>query len=130
MEGKEEEKEREGRETPIADKQEHIEDIYVLILREWEEEEDVQDIVDSVVTELDTAPLPTQPAIQPLTPEQAQDEQTSKQVGLFLMSLFVFLCLASIPLQVNLILNPPIATIILIPKSQTISLNAPAQLAP
>jgi hypothetical protein len=45
-----------------------------------------------------------------------------------MMSLLLFLCLASIAMQVNLILNPPIATIILIPKSQTISLNATLQL--
>src|SRR5258708_10879456 len=45
-----------------------------------------------------------------------------------MMSFFLFLCFASIALQLNFILNPPIATIILIPKSQTFSLNATAQL--
>src|SRR5258708_21945966 len=128
LEGHQEENDRQEPETSVPEQQEPIEDSYVLIHREWEAAEQEQDIVDSVLPELDTAPLPTQPAIQPLTPEQARDEQTSKQVGLFLMSLFVFLCLASIAMQVNLILNPPIATIILIPKSQTISLNATAQL--
>ena len=36
-----------------------------------------------------------------------------------MISLFLFLCLSSIALQLHFILNPPIATIILIPKSQT-----------
>src|SRR5258707_3443293 len=45
-----------------------------------------------------------------------------------MMSLLLFLCFASIALQPHFMLNPPIATIILIPKSQTLSLNATAQL--
>ena len=83
---------------------------------------------ESELSDLDTQPLTTKPAVQPLTPEQERDEHTSKQLGLFMMSLFVFLCLSSIALQLHFILNPPIATIILIPKSQTISLNATMQL--
>ncbi len=51
LEGHQEENDRQEPETPIPDTQEPIEDIYVLILREWEEEEDEQDIVDSVLTE-------------------------------------------------------------------------------
>src|SRR5258708_3625811 len=117
-------------ETPIPDTQEPIQDVYIqYIFIEREAEEDEQDIIDSTltVTEPDTN-VPYTPPIQPLTKTQARDEKTSKHVGLFMMSLLLFLCFASIALQLHFILNPPIATIILIPKSQTLSLNATAQL--
>jgi len=115
-------------ETPIPDTGEPIQDVYIqYIFIEREEEEDEQDSIDSTLTELDTN-VPFTPTPQPLTKTQARDEQTSTHVGLFMMSLLVFLCLASIALQLHFILNPPIATIILIPKSQTLSLNATVQL--
>jgi hypothetical protein len=117
-------------ETPIPDTQEPIQDVYIqYIFIEREAEEDEQDIIDSTLTETEPdTNVPYTPAIQPLTKTQARDEQTSKNVGLFMMSLLVFLCLASIALQLHFILNPPIATIILLPKSQTLSLHATAQL--
>ncbi len=117
-------------ETPIPDTQEPIQDVYIqYIFIEREAEEDEQDIIDSTltVTEPDTN-VPYTPPIQPLTKTQARDEKTSTHVGFFMMSLLLFLCLASIALQLHFILNPLIATIILIPKSQTLSLNATAQL--
>src|SRR5260370_38251231 len=117
-------------ETPIPDMQEPIQDVYIqYIFIEREEEEDEKDIIDSTLieTEPDTN-VPFTPTPQPLTKTQARDEQTSKHVGLFMMSLLLFLCLASIALQLHFILNSPIATIILIPKSQTLSLTATAQL--
>jgi hypothetical protein len=119
------------KETPIPDTQEPIKDVYFVFFREREAEEDEQDIIDSILTDvsdLDTAPLTTKPATQPLTKKQARDEQASKHTGFFMMSLLVFLCLTSIALQLHFILNPPIATIILIPQSQTIALNATVQL--
>jgi len=116
--------------TPIPDTQEPIQDVYIqYIFIEREEEEDEQDIIDSTLTEIDPeTTIPYTPPIQPLTKEQARDEQSSKNAGLFMISLFLFLCLSSIAMQLHFILNPPIATIILIPKSQTISLNATVQL--
>jgi hypothetical protein len=115
-------------ETPIPDTQEPIQDVYIqYIFIEREADEDEQDIIDSTLTEPDTN-VPYTPPIQPLTKTQARYEKTSKHVGLFMMSLLLFLCLASLAFQVNLIFNPPIATIILIPKSQTIALNATVQL--
>ncbi len=117
-------------ETPIPDTQEPIQDVYIqYIFIEREEDEDEQDIIDSTLTEAEPdTNIPYTPPIQPLTKTQARDEKTNTHVGLFMMSLLLFLCFASIALQVNLILNPPIATIILIPKSQTLSLNATVQL--
>ncbi len=116
--------------TPIPDTQEPIQDVYIqYIFIEREEEEDEQDIIDSTLTETEPdTNVPFTPPPQPLTKTQARDEQTSKHVGLFMMSLLVFLCLTSIALQLHFILNPPIATIILIPKSQTISLNVTVRL--
>src|SRR5260221_948700 len=117
-------------EIPIPDTQEPIQDVYIqYIFIEREEYEDEQDSIDSTLieTEPDTNVQFTPPP-QPLTKTQARDEQTSKHVGLFMMSLLVFLCLTSIALQLHFMLNPPIATIILIPKSQTISLTVTAQL--
>ncbi len=115
-------------EPPIPDTQEPIQDVYIrYVFIEREEEEDEGNIIDSTLTEPDTN-VPYTPPIQPLTKKQARDEKKSLQVGLCMMSLLLFLCLASIAFQVNLILNPPIATIILIPKSQTMSLTATVQL--
>src|SRR5258708_36853159 len=115
---------------PIPDTQKPIQDVYIqYIFIEREEEEDEQDSIDSTLTATEPETnVPYTPTIQPLTKKQARDEKTSKHVGLFMMSLLLFLCLASIALQLHFILNPPIATIILIPKSQTLSLNATAQL--
>src|SRR5260221_2629974 len=117
-------------EIPIPDTQEPIQDVYIqYIFIEREEEEDEQDIIDSTLTETESdTNVPFTPPPQPLTKTQARDEKTSKHVGLFMMSLLLLLCFASIALQLHFILNPPIATIILIPKSQTLSLNATAQL--
>src|SRR5260221_3216894 len=92
---------------PIPDTQEPIQDVYIqYIFIEREEEEDEQDIIDSTLieTEPDTN-IPYTPPIQPLTKTQARDEKKSLHVGLFMMSLLVFLCLASLAVQVNLILN-------------------------
>ena len=115
-------------EPPIPDTQESIQDVYIrYVFIEREEEEDEGNIIDSTLTEPDTN-VPYTPPIQPPTKKQARDEKKSLQVGLCMMSLLLFLCLASIALQLHLILNPPIATIILIPKSQTISLTATVQL--
>src|SRR5258708_24220366 len=103
--------------TPIPDTQEPIQDVYIqYIFIEREEDEDEQDSIDSTLTETEPdTNVPFTPPPQPLTKTQARDEQTSKHVGLFMMSLLVFLCLTSIALQLHFILNPPLATIILIP---------------
>ncbi len=130
LDGHQQENTEPEQETPIPDTQEPIQDVYIqYIFIEREADQDEQDIIDSTLTETEPdTNVPYAPTIQPLTPEQARDEKTSKHVGLFMISLLLFLCLTSIALQVNLILNPAIATIILIPKSQTISLNATVQL--
>ena len=119
-----------GREAPIPDTQEPIQDVYIqYVFIEREADTNEQEIVDSTLTatEPDTN-IPSTPPIQPLTQMQVRDEKQSTLVLFLTVSFFLFLCLASLALQVNLILNPPIATIILIPKSQTIALNATAQL--
>ncbi len=112
-------------ETAIPDTHEPIEDIYVLIFREQEADQEEQ-VIDSTLTEPDTN-VPYAPTLQP-KPVPARDEKQSTLVALLTVSFFLFLCLATIALQLNLMLNPPIATIVLIPKSQTIALNATLQL--
>ena len=112
-------------ETEIPDTQEPIEDVYVYILRERESDQDEQ-VIDSVLTELDTN-VPYAPTLQ-TTKVQARDEKKSTHIALLTMSFFIFLCLASITLQIHLILNLPVAIITIIPKSQTIALNATLQL--
>jgi len=128
LDGYQQENDEQEPETPIPDTQEPIQDVYIrYIFIDQAADQDEGDIIDSTLTEPDTN-VPYEPAIQPPTPEEVQDEKTSKHVGLFMMSLLLFLCFSSIALQFHFILNPPIATIILIPKSQTISLNATVQL--
>src|SRR5258708_625769 len=117
-------------ETPIPDTQEPIQDVYIqYIFIEREEEEDEQDSIDSTLTATEPETnVPYTPTIQPLTKKQAQEEKTSRHVGLFTTIFSLFLCFASIVLNLHSMLTPPIATIILIPKSQTLSLNATVQL--
>src|SRR5258708_33398446 len=115
--------------TPIPDTQEPIQDVYIqYIFIEREEEEDEQDIIDSTLTETEPdTNVPYTPTPQPLTKTQARDEKTSKNVGLFMMSLLVFLCLASLAFQLHFILYPPIAQITIITKSQEVSGTATVQ---
>jgi hypothetical protein len=137
LDGQQQENTEPEPETPIPDTQEPIQDVYIrYVFLEPVADQDEQDIIDSTLIEPEPdtnipykpTTQPFTPTIQPLTPEQARDEQTSRHVGLFMISLFLFLCLSSIALQLHFILNPPIATIILIPKSQAIALNATVQL--
>src|SRR5260370_32886718 len=80
-------------EIPIPDTQEPIQDVYIqYIFIQREEDEDAQDIIDSTLTETESdinVPFTTPP--QPLTKTQALDENTSKRVELFMISLLLFL---------------------------------------
>jgi hypothetical protein len=92
--------------------QDEIQDIYVLIVREHEvEEEDQTQVVEST-----SAPVTIHPQKTSLLPAYA------------ICSLYIFLILSTIAFQFYLIFNPPIATITIIPKSQTVTLAGTLQL--
>jgi len=105
--------ENEQREETPAPKQdeEEIHDIYVLIVREREEEEDQAHVVD------------IEPAIPQPPPPQPFDYVTPCIVLICCLPI-----LASIMLQVYMFLNPPIATVTIVPKSQTVTLTGTLQL--
>ncbi len=104
-------KEEQKAQTPGQEKQE-IQDIYVLIVRE-SADTDVppEQFVEATVT------LPKTETVEPVDPLMIA-------TGIF----FVVLLLSSIALQIFLILNPPIATVTIIPKSTLVTLNATLQL--
>jgi len=122
------EDDRQEPETP-PDTQEPIQDVYIrYVFLEPGADQDEQDIVDSTltITEPDTN-IPYTPPMQPRTSKQARDEKKSLRVGLFMMSLLVFLCLASLALQLHFILYPPIVQITIVTKSQEASVTATVQ---
>ncbi len=81
----------------------------------------------TLVTELDTevsqGPI-TQPALEEDEQAAQRGERASRQAGLLTMSFFIFLCLACLAVQIHFIINPPVATITILPKSQTVTLSA------
>src|SRR2546427_11306912 len=93
--------ENEEQQTPADD----IQDIYVLIVRET----DTEDQSNSIESE---------PVTPPVSAKQAFDYMT---LGIVLICCIPML--ASIVLQVYLLQNPPIATVTIIPKSQQLTLN-------
>jgi len=93
--------EQDNTQTP----QEEIQDIYVLIVRE--QEEDQSQIVDST---------PVTPPTVSFLPAYA------------MCSLYMLLILSTFAFQCYSIFNPPIATITIIPKSQQVALNGTLQL--
>ncbi len=122
LDGQHQENTEPEQETPIPDTQEPIEDIYVYILREREEEEDEQ-VIDSTLTEPDTNVPPAPSLIQPLP-----GDKRSERIAYALLSVSLLMVASIILLQLSILINPPIATIVLIPKSQTISLTGTLQL--
>jgi VCBS repeat-containing protein len=95
---------------------EDIEDIYVLIVRESEEEDDHKQVVEST----------------PLVPSQSVPVTTIQHNSF--LSAYVFVCfsllliLATLAFQSYCIINPPIANVPIIPKSQTVALSGTVQL--
>src|SRR5947199_6353486 len=88
--------------------QDEVQDIYVLIVREHEEvEEDQSQVVDSA----------------PVLPQKV-----SFLPAYAICSFYLFLIFSCITFQVYEILNPPIATVTIIPKSQQVTLNGTLQL--
>ena len=93
-----------------------IQDVYVLIVREQEDDaEEHAPVVDS------TPAIPTQPA--PVTAQQDS-----------FLSVYAFVCFSlaliasTIAFQLYCINNPPVVTITIIPKSQTVTLSGTVQL--
>jgi hypothetical protein len=111
-----EQSENESSQTRPATSTEQIQDVYVLIVREQEDgAEDYSQVVDSEPA------VPTQP-----TPVTAAHES--------FLSAYVFVCCslvliaATIAFQLYCIYNPPIATVTIIPKSQTVTLTGTVRL--
>lgn len=116
--------EQQSQENPQTPPDE-IQEIYVLMVRGHEEvEEDQPQIVDS------TAVLPEKP--RAVDSEPAKSSQTPPQPSDYVTLCIVLICclpmLASIILQVYLLQNPPIATVTIIPKSQSVTLTGTLQL--
>lgn len=89
--------------------------------------DDNEIVYDSTLVEADTE-IPQGPIIQTTLEEEIlaaqRGEKTSRQAGLLTMSFFIFLCLACLAVQIHFIISPPVATITIIPKSQTVTLSA------
>jgi hypothetical protein len=95
--------------------QEDIQDIYVLIVREHEEVDETAQVVDSI----------------PLVPAQSAPDTTHKDSYLStyaFVSCFLFLTLSILMFQCFCMINPPIATITIIPKSKQVQLSGTMQL--
>src|SRR6266705_1597576 len=101
----------------------------IVILREGEEDTQEENVIDSTVagttiTEGDTEQTPE--------PEQEAEPQRNgkgrARLALLSVSLNSFLILSCLLLQVYLLLNPPTATVTLMPKSQTVTLPGTLQL--
>jgi hypothetical protein len=104
-------------EIPATPSPEPLREIHFIFVRE--EEEDEQEIIDSVaqVEDLDTTPLPTQPAPQ---------STSNVAIGVWLFGLLVPLfCIA---FQLYLIVNPFTVTVTLLAKSQQLSVTGTLQL--
>jgi baseplate J-like protein len=100
--------EQQEQQTPPED----IQDIYVLIVREHGEvEEDQPQVIDS----------------EPVTPPD-KPTQSFPYLTLSIVLVCLLPMLASILLQVYLLQNPPIATVTITPKSQTVTLSGTVQL--
>ena len=100
-------------ETNTPTPQDAIQDVYVLIVRE--QEADHTHIVDS------TTAVPTQP--EPVTVQH-----DSFLSAYFFVCCSLFLIFATLAFQLYCLVNPPIATITLIPKSQQVMLSGTVQL--
>lgn len=102
------EREQQEPEIPIEIPQpDEIQDIYVLIVREQEEAPEHTQVVDST----------------PVTPQKISFLPAYAICGLY------FICiLATLAFQLSCIVNPPIATVTIIPKSQQVSLTGTLQL--
>jgi len=97
---------------PGQDETQEIQDIYVLVVREKAEpEEPLAGVVEATPT-----------------PKDANSRKPLDTPAIFASIFLACLLLSFIALQIFLALNPPIATITIIPKSQQISLRAVLQL--
>ena len=101
----------------------------IVILREGEEDTQEENVIDSTVAGTTITEGNTE---QKQTPEQKTEplrngkEQT--RLALLSVSFNSFLILSCLLLQVYLLLNPPTATVTLMPKSQTVTLPGTLQL--
>src|SRR5260370_25543274 len=74
-----------------------------------------QDIIDSIVTELDTTPLTTRPTPQPTS---------NKDAGILQFGVFLTLfCIMSIIFQLHLLINPYTVRLTLAARSQEVTLT-------
>ena len=121
LDGQDEQKQGPGAETPDEKEPEapipgqdetQIQDIYMLVVREREEPEE---------------PLAGAVEATP-TPKNANSRKPLDTLAIAASIFFACLLLSFIALQIFLALNPPIATITIIPKSQQISLRVALQL--
>jgi hypothetical protein len=102
--------------------QDEIQDIYVLIVREREEAEAKSDLAEAPTQVFDsTPPVPMQS-----TPVRVSHD--SFLSAYLFVCCSVFLLLATLVFQLYLLFNPPIATVTIIPRSQTVTLNGTLQL--
>ena len=99
-------------ETPAPGQDEtQIQDIYVLVVRERAEpEEDPEGVVETT-----------------LTPKETVTRKPLDKGAIFASIFFSCLLLSLIALQIFLVLNPPIATVTIVPKNQQISLHTTLQ---
>ncbi len=102
-------------ERPDSQLQEPIQDIYVFIVREKEEDEEDAQVIDSTAT---TAP-----------DAQARDTQKPSYPHIYALSVvYLVLLLSILTVQLWLLLNPPIVTITIVAQSQQITLTGTLQL--
>ncbi len=98
---------QENQESDTNTPQEGIQDIYVLIVREHEEEEEHPQVVES-------------------TPILLQ--KTSMMPAYAICCFYSLLIISSLAFQLYCIVNPPITTLTIIPKSQQVTLSGTVQL--
>ncbi len=95
-------------ETHAATPPDEIQDIYVLVIREHEgEEEEPPQVVDSTLV------LPQQPALLP---------------AYALCGGYLLLLVATLAFQLACLFNPPVATVTIVPKTQQVSVTGTLQL--
>jgi hypothetical protein len=99
----------------------------IVILREGEEDTQEENVIDSTVTGTTTTEGHTEQTLeQEAVPLLNGKEQT--RLAILTGSLNICLILSCLLLQVYLLLNPPTATVTLIPKSQQVTLPGTLQL--
>ena len=98
---------QENQESETHTPQEGIQDIYVLIVREHEEEEEHPQVVES-------------PPVFP--------QKTSLMPAYAICCFYLLLIVSTLAFQLYCMFNPPITTVTIIPKSQTVTLTGTLQI--